>query len=651
MIDGPDGKHIEITPRQGQAPRAENRAPGRMQLNTRPHFLTPLWFLIECLLMTGVLITFGISFQFIRLDKFDTSDSTGTTVLWLFLDYGPTVVASMISSLFVSVHRHIGSIEPWVQLREGMATSKESLAANFGSHTPLTIWSQFRDRRPPLLVILSVICIFDFGLTIASSGMFEPSVDTWTDHTKVVTAQYNTSVFGNPYIQTEFSGTNLISDVLLIGKPMLSWNTANLSFYPLGVNDPDAQYVDQAIYTAQTRGVGVELQCGQASYIHSSSNSSYWTYNASVDATVSSCTAEMQSPGALDTSSRTYNGSLYFSTALNSSRACQMSFTVGLGESNDTRISRGGFSTVFSCSPKIILEDFRLNFDIDGIVSYYQPIHASSITSGQMFQNASDSILSFNSAFMRYAQVDNSWNALVTSQVYNILASGSASQGSSSPHSHTHRPTHKHHHKLPPTTESQKQALVMRTVQLAYQTAFSTYISLQRDLYLSPLTLSGNTNRSVPAIVTSAVWYIEPSNATIVAIIVILSIDLAILMSVFWLRHGHYSGPPFPRSIGSLIPWVLHSRMLNDVRETSTWSGEKRNEHLRKLGHRYKFGNLGNADARLGLDYDEKPAIEEEGHELGIYGPLQPSRTGEPDINSTDSGGTLLSHSVHSSGT
>ncbi|KAJ5413921.1 hypothetical protein N7509_000548 [Penicillium cosmopolitanum] len=651
LVDGPNGKHIEITPRQGQAATVDNRAPRRMQLNTRPHFLTPLWFLIECLLMTGVLITFGIAFQFIRLDKFDTSDSTGTTVLWLFLDYGPTVVASMISSLFVSVHRHIGSIEPWVQLREGMATSKESLAANFGSHTSLTIWRQFRDKRPPLLVILSVICIFDFGLTIASSGMFEPSVDTWMDHTEVITAQYNTSAFGNPNIRTEFSGTNLISDVLLIGKPMLSWNTANLSFYPLGIDDPDAEYVDRAIYTARTRGVGVELQCGQASYSHSSSNASFWNYNSSVGTTKSSCTAEVQSPVALDTSSRTYNGSLYFSAALNSSRACQRSFAVGLEEINNTEIAHGGFATVFYCSPKLILGDFRLEFDLDGVVSHHQPIHASSITSGQMFQNASDSLSSFNDAFMRYAQIDNSWNALVTSQVYNILGSGSASRGSSSPHSHSHRPTHKHHHNLLPTTESQKQALVMRTVQLAYQTAFSSYISLQRDLYLSPLTSSGNTNTSVPATVTFAAWYIEPSNITIVVIIVILSVDLAILMGVFWLRHGHYSGPPFPRSIGSLIPWVLHSRMLNDVRGTSTWSEEKRNEHLQKLGHRYKFGNLGSADGRVGLDYDEKPAIEEEDHELATFGPPRRSRSSEPDIHLADDGGTLLNHSAHSSGT
>jgi hypothetical protein len=148
--------------------------------------------------------------------------------------------------------------------------------------------------------------------------------------------------------------------------------------------------------------------------------------------------------------------------------------------------------------------------------------------------------------------------------------------------------------------------------------------------------------------VTFAAWYIEPSNITIVVIIVILSVDLAILMGVFWLRHGHYSGPPFPRSIGSLIPWVLHSRMLNDVRDTSTWSEEKRNEHLQKLGHRYKFGNLGSADGRVGLDYDEKPAIEEEDHELATFGPPRRSRSSDPDIHLANDGGTLLNHSAHS---
>lgn len=620
LIDGPTGKYIEITHRQGQSTPAKTQTPPKKQRNSRPHFLTPLWFLLECLLMAGVLAAFGISYQFIRLDKLDTSDSAGTTIIWLFLDYGPTVIASMISSLFVSVHRHIGSIEPWVRLRDGMALSKDSLAVNFGSKTPLTVWSQFREKKPPLLIILSIICILDFGLTIASTGMFEPSVDKWKENTKAITMQYNKSFFGDPRLRTEFSGTTLISDVLLMGRPLLSWNSANVSFYPLEINDPDAEYMDMSIYTSQTRGVGVELQCEPASYSHNSSSFSYWTYNLPGAENGSSCSATLQHPVPHDIRQSPLNGSLFLSNAFNTSQACQKSFVVGWRDEDDHLLeTTGDFSSVFYCAPTVVIKDFKLSFDLNGVISWYKPIRGSSITSGKMFQNVSNSLLAFNDAFMRHAQIPDSWNALLISQVYNILDSNSSTNGFSRSNHHSGRPGHSRIHKPLQQTATQRQDLLIQALQLAYQTAFSSHISLQRDAYFTTARPSKSTNTHVPAVVTSAFWDITPSNTTIGVIIAFLSLDLAVLMGVFWLRHGHYSGPPFPRSIGSLIPWVAHSRLLNDVRHTSSWSEEKRKEHLQQLGIRYRFGNSGGSDPRVVLDYDEKSYIQEEIYELDQY--------------------------------
>ncbi|OQE25106.1 hypothetical protein PENSTE_c006G02761 [Penicillium steckii] len=620
FIDGPTGKYIEITHRQGQSTSVKTQVPPKKQRNSRPHFLTPLWFLLECLLMAGVLAAFGISFQFIRLDKLDTSDSAGTTIIWLFLDYGPTVIASMISSLFVSVHRHIGSIEPWVRLREGMALSKDSLAVNFGSYTPLTVWSQFREKKPPLLIILSVICILDFGLTIASTGMFEPSVDKWKENTQAITTLYNTSSFGNPQLRTDFSGTTLISDVLSMGRPLLSWSAANISFYPLGINDPSAEYMDMSIYTSRTRGVGVELQCEPASHSHNSSRQSFWTYNLPGSENGSTCSATLQHPALHDIQPNPFNGSLYFGNVVNSSHTCQKSFVVGW-KSEDVNLFEDAdeFSGVFYCAPTIMIRDFKVNFDLNGVISRYQPILGSSITSGEMFQNVSNGLLTFNDAFTRHAQIPNSWNTVLISQVYNILEFNSTANYASRPNRHSNRLSHSYLHKSIQQTATQRQDLFIRTLQLAYQTAFSSHISLQRDAYLTHVRPSKSTSTHVPAVVTSAVWYVTPSNATIGVIIAFLSIDLAVLMGVFWLRHGHYSGPPFPRSIGSLIPWITHSRLLNDVRGTSSWSEEKRTTHLKQLGHRYRFGDFGGSHARVALDHDEKSSLHEEGYELDQY--------------------------------
>ncbi|KAJ5218641.1 uncharacterized protein N7498_000740 [Penicillium cinerascens] len=615
-VDGPDGKRIDIIPREGHtaAPNpGASRARRRARLNARPHFLTPPWFLVECVLMAGVLGAFGVSFQFIRLDKFDTSDSAGTMTVALFLIYGPTVIASMISSLFVSVHRHIGNMEPWVQLQEGMALAKHSLTVKYGSHTPVTAWKQFRENRPPLLVALSAVCILDFVLTIVSSGLFEPSVDRWTEHTDVIAAQYNDSRFFNPEVRAVFNGYSLISDGLFTGNSLLSWNTASFSFYPLGINDPDAQYNDWTMYTARTRGIGVELQCGEVSPSQSRydslSDSSYWTYTPFEAATGTNCTAEMQRP-----TENTQSGSLYFSASMNTSLACQTSFVVSrYGDINGTNIIYGAEtnSSVFHCSPKVIIEDFEMEFDPNGLVFGYQPIPGSSVTSGPMFQNVSSGLVLFNQAFIRHGEVDQSWPALLTTQVYDRLIANHTS------HNHTWSNHKFRHHSHPhPNTEAQEQALLIHTLQTVYRATFTTYTTLQRDLYLSPLALSQNANTTIPSTVMSAVWDITPSNTTIVIIIILLSIDLFVLVGVFWLRHKHYAGAPVPHSIGSLVPWVAHSRMLNDIRGTGNWSEQKRKEHLERLGYRYRFGEWGGADGPVALDYDEKPLIEEERHEM-----------------------------------
>lgn len=174
-------------------------------------------------------------------------------------------------------------------------------------------------------------------------------------------------------------------------------------------------------------------------------------------------------------------------------------------------------------------------------------------------------------------------------------------------------------HESPPKIDAQERALLMRTLQLVHRETFSTYTTLQRDLYLSPLTHPQITKASIPSTVTSAIWDLTPSNTTIVIILIILSLDLSVLIAVFWLRHKHYAGPPIPRSIGSLVPWVVQSSMLNDTRGTGNWSEEQRKEHLEQLGYRDRFGEWRSGDRRVVLDYDERPMIEEDEYEMDEY--------------------------------
>ncbi|KAJ5657983.1 uncharacterized protein N7484_001632 [Penicillium longicatenatum] len=612
--NGPSGNRLDITSREGHvlSPSSEtSRKRRKIRPISRPHFLTPPWFAVEFLLMAGVLGAFGVSFQFIRVDKFDTSDSNGTLAVAYFLVYGPTVIASMISSLFVSIHRHIGYMEPWIQLKKGMALATDSLTVNYCSHTPLTVWKLFREKRPPLLVMLSIVCMLDYVLTIVSSGMFEPSVEYWTEHTNAFAVQYNGSRFFSPEVRAQFTGNSLISDSLVTGKSLLSWTTPSLSFYPLGINDPDAEWTDWTMYTARTRGVGAELQCeeldsSQPRY-DNASGSSYWDYTTPAG---TNCTAEL--PSQIE-HGQSVNATLHFGASLNSSIACERSFLVGLfGHLNSTNITDKALATanlgVFHCSPKVIIEDFEVRFNPDGMVHSSTPIPKTSITSGPMFQNVSNSLVPFSQAFMRQTQANTTWAGLVTTQVYDMLISDPTSHHHSwsHPHSEFHsKAQHAYSHR----NETRKQALV-HTLQDVYQATFSTYTTLQRDLYLSPL--DQNANKTIVGTISAAVWEIYPSNTTIVIIIILLSLDLCVLVAVFWLRHDQYAGPPIPRSVGSLVPWIANSSMLNDIRDTAEWTEDERKKHLQLLGHRYRYGEWDREGGRVALDHDEKPMTENE---------------------------------------
>ncbi|KAJ5083619.1 hypothetical protein N7456_013046 [Penicillium angulare] len=596
-IDTPDGKRIDIVPNDPNLPFLELPS-SRLRRNPRPHFLTPPWFLIECAVMAGVLAAFGVAFQYVRLDKIN-SNSAGVTFIYYFLIYGPTIIASMIGSLFISIYRHLSNLEPWVRLQKGMAVAKQSITANYGSQTPIVSWMTFRHSAPPILVMLSLMCFLDMFLTVASSGMFEPILYNSTVPTSSLSARYNQSRFLNPPVRVEFNGNSLISDSLVMGYSLLAWTTPDTSFYPMVIHNNDPDY-DWEEYNAIARGVGVDLQCSKlptsASSHDRSTGNLYWTYQPYSDIDTN-CTVEFQQPVS---EHRLFNESVYFRGPMNASDICQKTFMViTYNDFDSINATSGDNSTVFQCAPQIQIQDFVIDFEYEGTVDDWEPVAGSAITSGEMFQNASASLVPFTQAFLRQTRLARQdinpnqydWAVLLVRQVHDTFDD----------------------------SDSLDLSLLKQAVQLGYQSTFSTYLSLWRDIYFDPIL---HNTSFIPGTTTDTFYGIEPSYTTIFIILVLLSIDLSVLMAVFWFRHRHYNGPQIPRSIGSLIPLIANSRILGDVRDTAGWTEAKRREHLDKLGRKYRYGEytLPNGEKRLALDYDEKPLYEpfdEQQHELG----------------------------------
>jgi hypothetical protein len=62
-----------------------------------------------------------------------------------------------------------------------------------------------------------------------------------------------------------------------------------------------------------------------------------------------------------------------------------------------------------------------------------------------------------------------------------------------------------------------------------------------------------------------------------------------------------------PRSIGAIIPWIAHSRMLGDFSDTHKWTNTQRRDHLSTLDKRYTFRQFMGSDGRWRFAVDEEP--------------------------------------------
>jgi hypothetical protein len=145
---------------------------------------------------------------------------------------------------------------------------------------------------------------------------------------------------------------------------------------------------------------------------------------------------------------------------------------------------------------------------------------------------------------------------------------------------------------------------LMDLTQTVYQWVYSTYFSIWRDIYLEflpkPLPVANAT-------VTHSTWCMVPSIPSLAVALLIIALDTLVVLIVFGTRRGRFRGPRLPRSIGAVIPWVAHSRMLNDFRKTHMWSNSQRRAYLSNLDKRYGFRMFMGADGRWRFAVDEEP--------------------------------------------
>ncbi|KAB8264296.1 hypothetical protein BDV32DRAFT_160565 [Aspergillus pseudonomiae] len=566
----PKERRLEIVSLDGNPVPLSTRD-SRTKKDLMPHFLRLPWFCIECFTLAIVLALFGLSLRYLRLD--DPNYMTWPLlVLYTAMLFVPTLVASVISGLLASVLRHLSVLEPWTQLEKGLVTAKQSLLMNYGCQTAFAVLWKCARRGPRLLVIISLACIMDLDLTVVSGGLFEPQLREHLTAASGLYATYNLSTVARQSHIPVMDTYSVVPTSITEDAPFLPWTTPNHSFVPITIDEPER---DRTSYTALTRGIGADLIC--ESLPRSDSGKPYWQFKPFNGG--AKCTYSVKSPWAASD---------------HPERFIHYLAPTGSSASTEWASSHTDNIVALHCQPTIHVQEFMVQFDHSGHIQSYEAVPGSATTDNAFYQNASDILGQFNRAFTQSLQT---LPAHPNSSFYQYDWPGVL--------------TVRTIEKLNPNSGSVDPTVLINAVQLTYRTAFSTYFTLWRDLYLQPLPESHSV--AVEGTVTQEIWGILPSTPLILVVIILVSLDVLLMVGVFVAYRGRFSGPRIPKSIGSLIPWIAHSQMMRDFQGTHAWTEVQQREHLEEIGRTYSLGTFPRPGgvSRIAVDYkDDEQAYE-----------------------------------------
>ncbi|CEJ62253.1 hypothetical protein PMG11_10756 [Penicillium brasilianum] len=586
------GNRLEILAEDGSPVQLEEDL--RVHADPMPHFLLIPFFIVEFLALAAVIILMALVVSSLARDgKFrhlTQNDSTSFQVIFSFL---PSVVASSVGSLCTSIHRNLSVLEPWVHLQRGKAAANISLTLNYSSQSPFAIlFKSIRDRHV-LLGLVSLACIVNLALTVVAGGLFTQELTSSVLSTQDLTTNYSQSVFWRTDFAAEFTEYDLIQTSITSGVPMLPWTSTNQSFIPLHIHNrsPDV------MYGATTLAVGSQLQCSPLSpdvslEYNTTSGHQSWRYTM-FDNSSQHCVAPMPT---LKNKNAGIALSIQFLSASdsNDSNVCQTSSVIVVGRWNymaDTAVTDDN-TIALHCEPHVQLQNYTITFDQKGQIQDHDPIANTSIATGEMYENATVSLGQFNKVFVAIPE-SYVGNTTVQNGTYNISSYDWAGFLVA-----------RLYQRDDPDFDSLDVERFTGLTQVVYQWVYATYFSLWHEIYLQPLE---NPLTAANATVIRSTWGMVPSVPSLAIALIIIAFDTLVVLVVFGTRHGRFRGPRMPRSIGAIIPWIAHSRMLGDFRDTCTWSNAQRRDHLSTLDKRYAFRQFMGPDGRWRFAVDEEP--------------------------------------------
>ncbi|KNG88236.1 hypothetical protein ANOM_004589 [Aspergillus nomiae NRRL 13137] len=558
-----------------------------------PFLMIPIFILeISAFLaaLGGMLVIMSKSWQYGYFPPLTDIKVDDLRIIWMLL---PPASAALIRGLYISVYQNFTILEPWFILQKGNATARSSFLLDYGSQSPFAVALKCFNRRYLLLGLVSLTCILNTILTILASALFSLEYSPMaTDN--IIESEYDHRSYTTGNHTWILAEADLFQSSIYTGIPILPWTTTSHSLLPVQSNMTEDQWA-----TSPLVGIGANLTCQLLSAAHGHSQDilsgpTYWQYSPSGHPNTT-CRVRAQE-SALGGSKAPVSVDFIAPTESDQRhplcRRPGILVVAQLNEAGLDQVPTGNIATLY-CESSATIQTFLATFDLRGYVETYDAMNGTDITEGPVLANITASLANYNRAFAnplesnitqyppksRHKILQN-WFGLLAAHVYKQQNTNDLT-----------------------TIDID---LLIEAATLVYQTVFAADVTLHRDFHFNRLS---KPVRIPDATIYDTFMSFIPVRPAFIVVFLIIGFDTFVLMYVFITRKRRFDFPRSPRSIGSMIPWIAKSKMLDDFRDTSSWSASERAAHLMKLDKRYALIRTGMENGKGTYALDEEPSV------------------------------------------
>ncbi|PYH48821.1 DUF3433 domain-containing protein [Aspergillus saccharolyticus JOP 1030-1] len=562
----------------------------RTRSDPKPHFLLiPIFgleFLIFAAAVAGLATVIALCVKDGYVQPLTFISSSSIAVLFSLV---PSSIASIIRAICLSIYRYLSVLEPWSVLQMGGASAASSLLLEYGSLNPFASLFNWFNYNHILLGLVGVACIVNTGLSILVNGLFQHDLGPTTVDTDMKTwYSYDTFTIRQP--SSVLPELDAMRTSIYSGSSILPWTSSSLSFLPAWTDNSSDWLVGGTLL-----GVGADIFCREISVTDSytqdpGSSVSHWKYSPFNESSTTCEINAIRTATGIENPGMTVN--FFASTPYGASEGCQKPaiLVVAQPSGSDHNQITSANTVAMICESSIVMQNFSVAFNSQGFIQNHVPLNDTTIVNGPMLQNGTSNLNIYNHRLSSAVLSNGTVQAPNASTQVDYFGSLTVSL----------------YELMNSNTSYIAVDVLTRASRSVYRSMFATDLSLERDAYFRYLETPAHIK---DGIIYHMSWAVVPTLLSFISVMLIVVFDACIVASVFITRRYRFRFPRIPRSIGSIMPWITQSQILNDFKGTYAWSDDERRKHFADLDKKYKLDRLETPDGKWKYILDEDRTV------------------------------------------